>query len=134
MARDGETQEKMNRGVMNKRLIMATFLVDYADGHSVTYSATRAGVNRRTIWRWRQEDPTFDEAFQDAREQGTDKYEEKLYDLAMQGNVTAITWGLRMRGRFGGPQVIQDPDGPVDASVEELAQRALDHGYVARAD
>ncbi len=117
-----------------REIAMATFLVIYAQGRSITYAAGQAGVSRITIWTWRQKYTDFNEAFVAAQEEGTDTYEDRLYELAIEdGNVSAVIFGLRMRGRA--PAVARvsgegDDGAPSDTNIEELADNALQRGYV----
>ena len=78
---------------------MATFLPHYSDGHSMYYSAAKAGVHRKTNWEWRRADPDFDQAVQDAHEDGTDWYEDRLHDLAEEENVAAVIFGVEDEGK-----------------------------------
>lgn len=101
------------------------------------YSAAKAGVHRKTIWEWRNKDAGFDKAVRDAQQDGTDWYEDRLHDLAEEGNVAAIIFGLKMRGRYqtdaanGNEGVGARPPEHADFTVEELAQHAIDLGYVS---
>ena len=93
-------------------------------------------MHRKTIWAWRKADPEFDKAVQDAHDGGTDWYEDRLYELAMEGVIAAIIFGLKMRGRYRpisklGDNNPEDADDECDLTVEELGEKASDLGYVA---
>ena len=124
------------RNAERKSQVMATFLVHYSDGRSMYFSASKAGVHRKTIWEWRNKDADFDKAVRDAQQDGTDWYEDRLHDLAEEGNVAAIIFGLKMRGRYsteaanGHEGGARRPPENADFTVEDLAQRAIDRGYI----
>ena len=136
------TTQKPQTAIYNTRTpdrksqAMSTFLIHYSAGHSMSYSAGKAGVHRKTIWAWRKADSEFDKAVQDAHDGGTDWYEDTLYELAMEGVVAAIIFALKMRGRYrpigrAANNNSEDTDDGCDVTVEELAEKALNMGYVA---
>ena len=59
----------------------AAFCTALAAGKSVAAAAAAAGIARRTVYGWRDNDAAFAAAWDDAWEMGTDKLE----DLALQG-------------------------------------------------
>ena len=78
----------------------AAFLQAVGQGSSVTFAAQAAGIHRRTVYLWRDQDPEFAKAWDEAKEAGADWYEDRLRDQAEVGNVTAIVVGLKMKKRF----------------------------------
>ena len=113
-----------------RRFRMWQFVESYAQGHSVSFSAKKAGVTRQTIRHWRNEYVGFDDAVDAAREVGSDFFEDKLYDAAREGSVAAIKLALLIRGRIQ-TTTYQDTVAKPDTTVEVLAQKALESGYVA---
>ncbi len=61
------------------------FLMALADSGVLSHAAAAAGVDRTTIWRYRQSDPAFDAAVQDAMEQATDKLVQEARRRALEG-------------------------------------------------
>ena len=57
------------------------FCMALAAGKSIAAAAAAAGIARRTVYGWRENDAAFAAAWDDAWEMGTDKLE----DLALQG-------------------------------------------------
>lgn len=111
----------------------ASFLTSYREGWSIRKCAEGAGVERTTIWRWRQVDSDFDGLYRAAREDGTDVYRDLAYDQARAGNVAAIALVLRFRGALPRADQVQ-PEDEMDIvvgaklTVEELVQRAVEQG------
>lgn len=104
-------------------------------GRSVLASSEAAGVDRTTIFRWRQVDQEFDRLYRAAREDGTDVIKDVVYEQALAGNLTACGMVLKWRGAFPG-DLHWEGDSEETAvgaafTVEDLAQRAIDRGYVS---
>lgn len=79
------------------------FLEQLSKGRSITKAAEYVGYARITLYKWRDESPAFRDAWEDAIEQGADRYEDFLYDAAESGNVPAIIHGLKIKGRYAEP-------------------------------
>jgi hypothetical protein len=62
----------------------ASFVDFLSSGGSVTASARSAGIDRRAVYRWRDDDDDFADAWDDAAERGCDVLEDRALDLAMQ--------------------------------------------------
>jgi len=60
-------------------------LAVYRIGGNVTLAANKAGVDRRTIARLRLADPTFEEAWEEAREESADLLEIEARRRALEG-------------------------------------------------
>ena len=113
-------------------VVQAKVLEGVREGHSLSHTALDAGTNRMTIYKWRQEDSYFSQAFLEAYEEGTDCFEDVLYKNALiKEHPASVVFALRLRGRFNplDTQVPSDMDSP-STSVEALATKALERGYV----
>jgi hypothetical protein len=62
---------------------------------SITGAAYAVGVGRKTVYEWREKDPEFAEAWQEACEHRTDELEKNLLRIAMEGDVTASIFLLK---------------------------------------
>jgi hypothetical protein len=71
------------------------FLAAYSRCGSLSRAAKRAGVDRRTHYNWKRADPDYREAFLQATIEAGDSLEDKLMDLAHEGNVTAAIFLLK---------------------------------------
>ena len=80
-----------------------------------TYSsaARKARINRRTLNRWRNADPDFNQACIDARNEGLDALEDKLIERGMKNDTTAGIFMLKSLRReiYGDKQEISGPGG-----------------------
>ncbi len=117
-----------------RRIKQGLFLAEYAEGHSVTYSADKAGITRMSVWKWRRDYADFDEAYQHARLSGLDRYEDKLWSIAFnderRDQVAAINAAARIRsGMLVSQDAIHHQDDTI-GTMEELAQTAIDKGYI----
>lgn len=61
------------------------FLTTLADGGTIAAGAKAAGVHRATAYKWRDEDPEFAAAWDEAIEQGTDALEDEAKRRAVEG-------------------------------------------------
>jgi len=57
---------------------------------------------RSTIWRWRQDDPEFDEACNEAQERALDMAETALFKNIQSGDTQAIKFLLSCKGKDRG--------------------------------
>ena len=60
------------------------------------------GVNRSTVWRWMKEDKAFSEAVWEIEESVLDVAEAKLAEMVRAGNLQAVKFLLRSKGRERG--------------------------------
>lgn len=95
-----ENDKRTSHQNLNKARSKKEFVKLIATGMSVTAAANQLGRNRPTMYAWRNEDPDFAQAWEDAVNQGTDVYEDLLLEAATSGNIQAIIHGLKMRGRY----------------------------------
>lgn len=61
------------------------FFAALADGYSVSHAARLAGYSRRTVYDYRQDEPAFKQAWDDALEDGADVFEDELRRRAVDG-------------------------------------------------
>lgn len=54
-------------------------------GHTLARVREALGINRVTVYRWRQDDPSFAQAYSDAMEAGTDLIEQEARRRAVEG-------------------------------------------------
>jgi len=88
---------------------------------NVSLTCKRANISRDTYYRWRKEDKGFAVKTDEIKEMFIDFTESKLFELIGKGNITAIIFFLRTRGKHrgytekeedkhGGEIIIQPPD------------------------
>lgn len=68
-----------------RHLWQKAFLSALAESGVLAHAAAAAGVDRVTVYRARQDDPTFDAACQDAIEEATDKLVQEARRRALEG-------------------------------------------------
>lgn len=68
-------------------------------GHTPKEAAENAGVARKTIFNWRNEDPEFAAAWLEAVEEGTDRIEAEAYRRAVEGVSRPVYQGGEEVGR-----------------------------------
>lgn len=97
----------------NKRdqIILESLLSSPHIGHA----CEKAGIDRTTLRRWRNEDTAFDAAVTVARDQGAEVLEDELVTRAMDGDTTALIFALKAyrRDKYGDKQQLEHsgPDG-----------------------
>lgn len=69
---------------------------------NMTATATAIGVCRRTLVRWREADPELDAMMNDIDESLIDFSESKLMESIQEGNLTAIIFHLKTKGKGRG--------------------------------
>ena len=68
----------------------------------VTSAAKRLGCNPKTVYRYMERYPSLKEVLADAREDALDLAESKLMKAINEGNLTAIIFFLKTRGKSRG--------------------------------
>jgi hypothetical protein len=87
-----------NRGTFGTPRRRAAFIAAIASGTmTVEQAAASIGAGRRSVYRWRQEDEEFRQAWNDAVEESADLLEAMLHELALGGDVQALIFLLRSR-------------------------------------
>src|SRR5450432_1286451 len=71
------------------------FLAAFSRCGSLSKAAKRARVDRRTHYNWLKDDPWYIQAFRQAVIEAGDSLQDKLTEMAFQGNVTAAIFLLK---------------------------------------
>ncbi len=66
-------------------LAMLVFLSAVSDGATIGEAAHEAGVNRKTVYRWKESDADFAEAWDESLEEGTELLEREAVRRAVHG-------------------------------------------------
>ena len=101
------------------------FLSAFSRCGSISAAAKRAKIDRRTHYNWLKEDPWYVEAYKQSVQQAGDALEDKLNELAHDGNVTAAIFllkGLRPNKYRERSQV----DVKWSGRLEDLSEEQLD--------
>ena len=75
--------------VMNTGEKKGAFLEALRAKYTVRHAALAAGVGRRTVYDWRDQDADFAQAWADAREDCIERLEETMYEKALGGETLA---------------------------------------------
>jgi hypothetical protein len=96
-------ENERERTTLAKERFIAGLLSSYG---LITTAAKKAGIERKTYYRWISDDPAFKErAFQaldEAREKGLDFAEFKLFELMNNNEPSAIYFFLKCKGKDRG--------------------------------
>lgn len=76
----------------------AAFLEALAEGLTVGGAADKAKISRKRVYAWREEDPDFAAAWNEAIEHGTDKLEDEAKRRGFQGSEKPVYQGGRHVG------------------------------------
>ncbi len=97
-------QQEMNEGNLEKNDFPQTkaqkraqFLEALAFGASVTRACEEAHLVRSTVYRWREKEERFRENWQEAFEKGTDRLEDRAYELAETISERMLVFLLKAR-------------------------------------
>ncbi len=71
-------------------------------GCNVSATCAALGIERRTFYNWKNSEPSFAEAIADADESIIDFCESKLIEQINNGNLTAIIFMLKTKGKKRG--------------------------------
>lgn len=108
----------------------AAFLEAFSKSAGILKPACDAmNVDRKTVWRWRQSDEKFDEAYKECQEIAVDFAESALLKNIQAGDTTAIIFFLKTRGRERGYVEKQQIDATVkgaEVKVNVLDQETAD--------
>lgn len=89
---------------------------------TVFHAAQAAGVSRNTVYRWRQEDFEFAEAWSDAHENAVDAVENTIYQQAVEGNTLAAIFYLKAHRPIYRDRLNIDIE-QVNREIEEAMER-----------
>jgi DNA-binding XRE family transcriptional regulator len=79
----------------NRVTVKKEFLEVLREKCSVYHAAKVVDVSRKTVYKWRHEDPEFAESWNAAIEDSVDKVESSLYERALAGDTTATIFFLK---------------------------------------
>lgn len=83
----------------------------------LTIAAQKCGLNRSTVWRYVQDYPSVKKAVEEAQEVMLDFAESKLYKKIDDGDMTAIIFYLKTRGKHRGYVERQEIEIPSEIKV-----------------
>lgn len=106
---------------MAKFNLQRTIEAIHSNGGFVSDVANALGVNRKTIWEWRQKHKAVDEAFTDARETKLDLAENRLMKAVDNGESWAVCFFLKCQGKSRGYIEKQEIAGRDGGAFELLA-------------
>jgi transposase-like protein len=72
-----------------------TILKALEEGHTVSFAAGLVGVHRVTVYKWRDSDPEFREAFDQAMQTGVDLLEAEARKRAVEGSDSLLMFLLK---------------------------------------
>jgi hypothetical protein len=78
------------------------WLYEYRVSQDRTEANEAIGANRSTVWRWIKSDPAFAEAVHQIEEEALDEAEGQLMQLVRGGELGAIKFLLKTKGRSRG--------------------------------
>jgi hypothetical protein len=81
----GPTPKQLPSGRLTTARRKSLALDLLSQGHTLAYVKKILGINRVTMYRWRQDDPSFAQAYSDAMEAGTDLIEQEARRRAVEG-------------------------------------------------
>lgn len=84
----------------------------------VTTACKQVGISRNTHYRWVKEDEDYKEAVEDLSNVTLDFAESKLHESIMDGNIAAIIFYLKTKGKIRG--YIERSEVQVDTKAPDL--------------
>jgi hypothetical protein len=106
------------------------FIAAFSRCGSLSKAAQRAKIDRRTHYNWLRDDPWYKQAFRQAIQEAGDALEDKLNDLAHEGNVTAAIFllkGLRPERYRDSHYLKFEWDGDPGKLTNQQLDRLLEH-------
>ena len=91
----GKKEKGRSEKELETRIAKENFLEAHKLGMSVVKAALMAGVERRTVYRWRDKDPEFARAWREAREGLVEDLEMEAYRRAFKGNDRLLVFLLK---------------------------------------
>lgn len=71
-------------------------------GANISATCTALGISRQVLYNWRKDRKSLDEALKDVEESLIDFTESKLMEQISDGNITAIIFHLKTKGKNRG--------------------------------
>ena len=101
------------------------FLTAHQAGASTRQAAQIAGVPRGTLYRWRDSDPEFAQAWRESRDKSMEDLEVQAYKRAIEGNDRLLMFLLRshMPLTYNKRQQPIAPDKSQGFSIADIAER-----------
>ena len=101
------------------------FLTAQQSGASTRQAAQIAGVCRGTLYRWRDEDPEFAQAWRESRDKSMEDLEVQAYKRAIEGNDRLLMFLLKshMPLTYNKRQQPIAPDNSKGFSFADIAER-----------
>ncbi len=99
-------------------------------GGNLSATATALNIARKTLYNWRKNHPELDELLKDVDEAMLDFSESKLMEAIQEGNLTAIIFHLKTKGKSRGYIEGQEITATVHSAKPMTQQEAKDfiHG------
>src|SRR5690606_27264987 len=83
MGRKAATKTTSEKDLQDRAMLV--FLSAMSDGATIGEAAHEAGVDRTTVYRWKEADPEFAAAWDDSLEEGTERLEREAMRRAVVG-------------------------------------------------
>lgn len=98
------TDPKTNGGDVQPLPISYTKIVEVYSkkAGNLSATATALGISRKTLYNWRRNNPDLEEILKDVDEALLDFTESKLLEAINEGNLTAIIFHLKTKGKSRG--------------------------------
>lgn len=90
----------------------------------ISYACKTANVSRQTYYNWRKNNPEFDERAREIEESAIDVAEGKLLTQIGEGNLTAIIFYLKTKGKRRG--YVEQVDNNITSNPFEKLMKELD--------
>lgn len=88
---------------MKKKERQELFLTHFRESHGiVSYACQKVGITRACYYKWKESDPGFKERADEIEEETIDNVESKLYEAIDKGDLTAIIFYLKTKGKKRG--------------------------------
>lgn len=91
----GKSECKGKRQSNKRTAKKKAFLEELRQRYSVYHACLAAKVGRTTVYEWRDEDPAFAAAWEEALEDAMDALEASVYERAMEGDTTLSIFVLK---------------------------------------
>jgi|HubBroStandDraft_6_1064221.scaffolds.fasta_scaffold485125_2 hypothetical protein len=108
------------------------FLAAFSRCGSLSKAAKRAKVDRRTHYNWLKDDPSYAQGFRQAVVEAGDSLQDKLTEIAFEGNVTAAIFLLKglkpetFRDRLEQTNLLEiDPDKLTPRQLDVIADHLI---------